>query len=63
MARDLMIVATVVALLAGSALAQSDSCQACNCQFNNVQVLNQVIKSTVQDMLRNESGMYVSYIF
>ena len=56
MAQDLMIVVTVVALLAGSALAQSDSCQACNCQFNNVEVLNQVIEASVRDMLADEAG-------
>ena len=59
MARDFSLVVvkvTVIVALAGSALAQSDSCQACNCQFNNVEVLNQVIEASVRDMLADEAG-------
>ena len=27
--------------------AKGDTCQACNCQFNNVEVLNQLIESKI----------------
>ena len=33
--------------------AQSDTCQSCNCQFNNVQVLDQLIQDKIATALEN----------
>ena len=47
----------VVAICTSVASAQNaGTCQACNCQFNNVQVLSQLVASTVRDVLINEPG-------
>ena len=50
---------TLVLLVMGQALAtismaNAQSCNACNCQFNNVQVLSQLIKEEVNRALANE---------
>ena len=32
------------------------TCRACHCQFNNVEVLQQLIESTIRDILVNDTG-------
>ena len=39
----IIVTATCVAAVS----AQSDTCRACNCQFNNVQVLDQLIEDRI----------------
>ena len=37
--------------------AQGDgTCRVCNCQFNNVEVLRQLIESMIRDILVNDTG-------
>ena len=43
----------VTTTCAAAVSAQSDTCRACNCQFNNVQVLNQLIEDKVTNALEN----------
>ena len=71
-----------VALFAASLLlfcpaatsGQSDSsCRACNCQFNNIEVLDRLIESKINRSLANDPGkqqlcimplaMYIRYLF
>lgn len=33
-----------------------DTCRVCHCQFNNVEVLQQLIESTIRDILVNDTG-------
>ena len=35
-------------------VANAQSCRACNCQFNNVKVLNQLVEAQVKSTLANE---------
>ena len=46
---------TAILPLAPATFAQSDSCRACNCQFNNVEVLDQLIEARIRDMLANDT--------
>ena len=52
---------TVLALTPAT-LGQGDSCQACNCQFNNVEVLDQLIESKIRNLLANNSGMWGYFV-
>ena len=36
--------------------SQDNTCNACQCQFNNVQVLDQLIESKIATVLENETG-------
>ena len=35
---------------------QDNTCNACQCQFNNFQVLSQLIESKIANVLENETG-------
>ena len=35
---------------------QDNTCNACQCQFNNVQILGQLIESKIATVLENETG-------
>ena len=35
---------------------QDNTCNACQCQFNNIQVLSQLIESKITTVLTNETG-------
>jgi hypothetical protein len=39
-----------------SAQEEEASCRACHCQFNNVEILQQLIESTIRDILVNDTG-------
>ena len=41
--------------------AQGDTCNACNCQFNNVEVLAQLIESKIATTRTNESGKPIKF--
>ena len=43
------------------ASAQEGTCNACNCQFNNVEVLTQLIESKIATAQTNESGKLELY--
>ena len=53
-------VLSVAALLflspAGTSAQEDGTCRACHCQFNNVEVLRQLIESTIRDILVNDTG-------
>ena len=34
---------------------QSDSCRTCNCQFNNIEVLDQLIEYRIRSILANDT--------
>jgi hypothetical protein len=38
------------------ASAQNNYCNACNCQFNNVQVLKELIRAEITTLQRNETS-------
>jgi hypothetical protein len=38
------------------ASAQNSYCNACNCQFNNVKVLKELIQAEITNLQRNETG-------
>ena len=47
----------VVAVFTSVTSAQNaDTCQACNCQFNNIQALSQLVNARINDILTNEPG-------
>ena len=46
----------VITTCAAAVSAQSDTCRACNCQFNNVQVLDQLIEDGIATALENGAG-------
>ena len=50
------IFAATTCVAAVSNSAQSDACQACNCQFNNVQILDQLIQDKIAAALENNTG-------
>ena len=52
-----LFVSLVAALLFLSPLAsaQGDSCRVCNCQFSNVEVLDQLIEARIRDILANDT--------
>ena len=49
--------------LAGTAIptASAQSCNACNCQFNNVQVLDQLVEAKVKSALASEPRKLLLY--
>lgn len=47
---------------AAAVSAQSGTCQTCNCQFNNVQVLDQLIADRINTALVNGTGEYTDEI-
>ena len=49
----------VATTCAAAVSAQSDTCRACNCQFDNVQVLTQLINDEVRTALQNGTGEYI----
>ena len=51
----IFVTATCVAAVS----AQSDTCRACNCQFNNVQVLDQLIQDRIATALESGTGKFV----
>ena len=51
-----LVLTFVITTCAAAVSAQSDTCRACNCQFNNVQVLDQLIENKVTTTLRNGTG-------
>ena len=47
-----------------SAQSGSDTCRACNCQFNNVQVLDQLIEEKIAAVLDSGTGkLYILQTF
>ena len=48
--------AAALLFLSPATSAQGDSCRACNCQFNNVQVLDRLIESKINKCLANDPG-------
>ena len=52
----------VTTTCAAAVSAQSDTCRACNCQFNNVQVLDQLIEDRIATTLENGTGEYTDEI-
>ena len=44
--------------------AQGDrSCRACNCQFNNINILNRMIESKVNESLANDPGETIKHTY
>ena len=41
---------------AGTSAQEEGTCRACHCQFSNVEVLRQLIESTIRDILVNDTG-------
>ena len=56
----LLLLGTAVATIS---MATAQSCNACNCQFNNVQVLSQLIEAKVKQALANEPRKLHTIIF
>ena len=54
-----LVLTFVITTCAAAVSAQSDTCRACNCQFNNVQVLDQLIEDKATTALVNGSGEYI----
>ena len=54
-----IFVPSVVVLLflspAGTSAQGDSTCRACHCQFNNVEVLDQLIEARIRDMLTNDT--------
>lgn len=48
-----LLMATDVSVQTAYAVPQSDTCKACNCQFNNVQVLEQLVEEKVNRAISN----------
>ena len=46
----------VVISISSAVSVQGDTCNTCNCQFNNVEVLSQLIESKIATARINESG-------
>ena len=42
--------------LAGTSAQGDSSCRACNCQFNNIQVLDRMMESKINKSLANDPG-------
>ena len=52
-----LFAATLLLLSPAATSAQSDgSCRACNCQFNNIEVLDRMIESKINKSLANDPG-------
>ena len=49
---------TLCVFVAATALsaATAQSCRACNCQLNNIQVLDHIVEARVKNILVNDSG-------
>ena len=58
-----LMLATTILSFSCTISAQEDTCNACNCQFNNVQVLSQLIESKIATARMNESatGKYIKF--
>ena len=60
----LLFLATAVGTIS---VTTAQTCNACNCQFNNVQVLSQLIEAQVNRALADEPrklhGIYISHLF
>ena len=44
------------AIVVASALGPQSQCTACNCQFNNIEVLDQLLEAKVNQILVNEQS-------
>ena len=53
-----LLMGTAVATIS---MATAQSCNSCNCQFNNVQVLSQLIEAKVNSALANEPRKLYTY--
>ena len=42
-----------------SAQAQGDSCTACNCQLNNVDILTDLIRAEINSIVSQRYGMFI----
>ena len=56
MSTKILLVIFTIGTCVAAVSAQSDTCQACNCQFNNVQVLDQLIENRIAAVLDSGSG-------
>ena len=43
----LYLVCVIIASISTASIAQGDTCRACNCQFDNIQALDQLIKEEI----------------
>ena len=50
---------SVVLTLVSVSSVQSDSCRACNCQFNNVEVLTGLVETMINSVLNRQLGKVV----
>ena len=63
-ARLNLLLAITVTLSATADSTQPDgNCNACNCQFNNVRVLEQLIEAKIATARANESGEVITVMF
>lgn len=58
-----VVLSAIIVVRGNLALAeqgQGGTCNACNCQFNNIQVLEQLIESMIATNLANQPGEHNS---
>ena len=51
-----LIVTYLTATVTVTVSTQDDTCKACSCQFDNVQVLDQLIEAKITNALSNGAG-------
>ena len=59
MSTKLFLVIFTLGTCVAAVSAQSDTCQACNCQFNNVKVLDQLIEDKIAAAMENTTGKFL----
>ena len=60
---SLLLAITVVLSATADSTQPDGTCKACNCQFNNVQVLEQLIDAKIATARANESGKVIIVMF
>ena len=60
---SLLLAITVVLSATADSTQPDGTCNACNCQFNNVQVLEQLIDAKIATAQANESGKVIIVMF
>ena len=60
---NLLLAITVALSATADSTQPGGTCNACNCQFNNVQVLEQLIEAKFATTRANESGEVIKVMF
>ena len=62
LAFNFSLMLTIILSSAFTVSPQGDTCNACNCQFNNVEALTQLIESKIATARTNEAGELTLYL-